>query len=113
MPVQQELFVNAVIASGATIYSQPVDIGGNSNIFVGVTTVVGTAALDATTGLEGSSDLTNWGPLTASGTGFSFSAAPTFASATYNSVGARYVRLKVKAGTSASCVNASLTATAG
>jgi len=63
MSVQQELFVNAVIAAGGTIYSQPVDLGGNSNVFVGVTTVVGSAALDATTGLEGSSDLTNWGRL--------------------------------------------------
>lgn len=112
MAVQQDLFVNAVIASGGTIYSQPVDLGGNSSVFVGVTTVVGSAALDASTGLEGSSDLTNWGSLTAA-TAFSFTAAPTFAFATYTNVGARYVRLKAKAGAAASCINASLTATAG
>lgn len=112
MALQHELFMNAVVASGGTIYSQPVDLGGNSNVFVGITTVVGSAALDATTGLEGSADLTNWGALSP-GAAFTFAVAPTFASATFTSVGARYVRLKVKAGSGASCVNASLTATSG
>lgn len=112
MALQQELFVNAVIATGGVIYSQPVDLGGNSNVFVGITTVVGSVALDAATGLEGSSDLTNWDALTPAAT-FTFAAGPTFASATFTGVGARYVRLKAKAATAAYCINASLTATSG
>lgn len=111
MSVQQELFMNAVIASGGTIYSQPVDLAGNSLVFVGVTTVVGTAALDSTTGLEASSDLSNWAPLSPTPT-VTYSAAPSYTASTYTGVGARYVRLKVKAGAAATCVNASLTASA-
>lgn len=111
MAFQQDLFVNAVVASSATIYSQPVDLQGNSNVYVLIATLVGSGGLSASgTKLEGSSDLTNWMEL--SGT-FASAAAPTTAAVSYSAVGARYVRLKLGNSTSAAVYNASLTATSG
>lgn len=110
MSLQRDLFVNVVVAASATVYSQPIDLEGNSNAFVFVSTIVGTSGLDVNTKVEGSSDLANWSTL--SGT-FGTGAAPTTAAVTYTGVGARYVRLKLINGASAAVYNASLSATMG
>lgn len=107
MPIQSELFMNVVLAVGATAYSQPVDLQGNNTVFVMISTIVG-SGLATTTVLEGSSDLSNWATITGS---FATGAAPTTADKTYTGVGAKYVRLKLVNGTgSASVFNATLTA---
>ena len=111
MALQRELLVIAVVASGVTIFSPPVDLQGNSNVFVLIATIVGSSGLSAAgTKLEGSSDLVNWAELTGV---FSSAAAPTTTSVTYTGVGAKFVRLKLGNNSSAAVYNAGLTATMG
>lgn len=109
MSLQQELFNNLVVASSATIYSQPVDLGSNSNVFAAITVVTGTTAVASAT-VEGSTDVSNWATL---GSFPAFSSAPFFNSLTLTGVGARYVRVKLVAGAGAVCANASLSASNG
>lgn len=113
MAIQQELFNNLVIIASTTVYSQAVDLAGNSNVFVALTMVTGATALSSSTALEQSSDLSNWTSLATTWAPATFAAAPTFYSATATGVAARYVRLKVVTGAGAVRVNASLTASAG
>lgn len=113
MAFQQDLFTNLVVAASTTVYSPPVDIGSNSNVFVGLTTVTGGTALASTTALEQSSDLSNWASLATTWSPVSFAAAPSFNGGTATGVGGRYIRLKVVTGVGAVCVNASLSASTG
>lgn len=113
MAIQQELFNNLVVAASTTVYSQAVDLAGNSNVFVALTMVTGGTALSSTVALEQSSDLSNWASLTTSWSPATFAAAPSYYAATVTGVAARYVRLKVVTSTGAVCINASLTASAG
>lgn len=113
MAVQHELFNNLVVTNNVTVYSNPVDIGSNSNVFVGLTQVTGSTAMSSTTALEQSSDLSNWTALATTWNPSTFAGAPFFTGGTATGVGARYVRLKIVTGAAAVCINASLTASSG
>lgn len=82
--------MNTVTASGGTVDSQPVDPAGNSVVFVGVTTVVGAAALDAPAGIEVNADLSNGTPHSPIAP-FASTAGPSHAGAICSGAGARTV----------------------